>query len=459
MNRDDRPKCWIIEDEADEILIDGLKGFENIKRPEVIQYVFVGDDYQREHAKSKMGKYVNVVFPEIVRRSLEDDGTGLDDWLYRRIVKHDLLIVDIKLNKYFRKIADNYGIDLLYRVLKRTSKGVRKTIDVCIITQFPDIFVANLKYYDDIVDLLGNRRPVVIQKVADFPVKLQYKIDEWRIKKGIVGKDKGPTLCRLIDRWEKDVYYVFQPIVNIWSGQIYCHETLLREQRSRCFPFTAWQDAYSLGRNHKAEVDMLAIKGFIKWLKDNRDMFGELEYSVNVSGDTICSTVFSEYFIKNQPMESAGSFNSRLKFEITEHGEREGLIDEILLIARDLKKYGYRVGIDDFGTKSSNIDRVNRICPDFIKADRTIVKKILEDKSGSTKAIIDGVFKYAQQNNAELIAEGFEVEYGEREIKILADVGFQYIQGFLFGFPEREPILRISDASRVLLNNVNRRKK
>jgi len=116
--------------------------------------------------------------------------------------------------------------------------------------------------------------------------------------------------------------------------------------------------------------------------------------------------------------------------EITE-GSRIALeADELVAYLKPFRDRGMRIAIDDYGTGWSNLQRVVKLAPEFIKLDPSLV----QDIGGSlpTQRLVNGMIAFCRQNHIDLIAEGIETKIQASTIQAL---GVQYAQGYYYHRP------------------------
>jgi diguanylate cyclase (GGDEF)-like protein len=95
-----------------------------------------------------------------------------------------------------------------------------------------------------------------------------------------------------------------------------------------------------------------------------------------------------------------------------------------------LNKLGVRIAIDDFGTGYSSLAYLHRFPIDIVKIDRSFIERLggVEDGAALTRAIIT----LGDTLGLEVIAEGVEFEYQQRE---LIELGCVAGQGYFYAKP------------------------
>ena len=99
-------------------------------------------------------------------------------------------------------------------------------------------------------------------------------------------------------------------------------------------------------------------------------------------------------------------------------------------IIAQLKRYGIRLAIDDFGVGYSNFEYVTRFDIDYIKVDGSIIQQFRHEKTAH--AIVKAIASFALELNIPLVAEHVSCE---EEIKELKRLNFRYLQGYYIGEP------------------------
>lgn len=119
-----------------------------------------------------------------------------------------------------------------------------------------------------------------------------------------------------------------------------------------------------------------------------------------------------------------------LVIELTE-GKIQASQAQALAAARAVRAAGASLAIDDFGAGYSNLARLSKFRFDLIKTDRSMLDGIVQDRR--RRAAIKSLIGTAAKAQAPVIAEGIE---DEETASILAELGCDFGQGFLFGRPE-----------------------
>jgi EAL domain-containing protein (putative c-di-GMP-specific phosphodiesterase class I) len=152
--------------------------------------------------------------------------------------------------------------------------------------------------------------------------------------------------------------------------------------------------------------------------------------SVNVSARQFRDPGFVDGV--RQALLASGLPPSALLLELTESVVLGGT-ERIRAELDELKEIGVRLAIDDFGTGYSSLSYLLELPIDVLKIDKSFVTGIAS--SWRRHAIVEGIVRLAATLEVDVIAEGIEAE---TERQLLAAMGCQYGQGYLFSVPVEE---------------------
>ena len=133
-----------------------------------------------------------------------------------------------------------------------------------------------------------------------------------------------------------------------------------------------------------------------------------------------------------------------LEIEITETAVMESEEDAVKILSR-LSDKGIRIWLDDFGTGFSSLTYLRKLPVYGIKIDRSFIRDI--ETSDNDKKLCEAMIAMAHGLDLKVVAEGVEQKAQER---IIAALGCDYAQGFLYGKPQ--PALTMSAYSQSKLN-------
>ena len=150
--------------------------------------------------------------------------------------------------------------------------------------------------------------------------------------------------------------------------------------------------------------------------------------SINVSRADIFSIDIAK--ILTELCEKYNVPTNLLKVEITESSyvEASDLIDKLV---SELKKKGFTVLMDDFGSGYSSLNMLSTIELDAIKLDARFLD-ISDESDSKALHILESVVNMAKTIGLPIIVEGVETKF---QCDFLENLGCRYIQGFYFYRP------------------------
>jgi len=233
-------------------------------------------------------------------------------------------------------------------------------------------------------------------------------------------------LRRALDKGE--LRLCFQPIVDAVTGAVRGGECLVRWQhpeRGMVLPgeFIPVAEESGLITSITEWVINAACAQQQIWRAEGR----VIPLSVNLSSRELQTRDYARHL--DRIVDDFGGDPGDLTIEIT-----EGVLlrDSGIVISNleRLKERGFRIALDDFGTGYSSLSYLRRFPVHQLKLDRSLVRDLESDKD--TVALAEAVSLLSSRLGIETVAEGVETE---RQLEILAGLGFNRVQGFLFGKP------------------------
>ncbi|MCM1325265.1 MAG: bifunctional diguanylate cyclase/phosphodiesterase [Bacteroidales bacterium] len=121
---------------------------------------------------------------------------------------------------------------------------------------------------------------------------------------------------------------------------------------------------------------------------------------------------------------------SDIELEITESILIDDF-DEVSDKLKQLREYGIRISLDDFGTGFSSLAYLKKLPIDTLKIDKSFIDTVLTDSA--TRIITESIINMVSMLGLETIAEGVEQE---DQLQYLNNIGCDVIQGYLLGKPQ-----------------------
>lgn len=222
------------------------------------------------------------------------------------------------------------------------------------------------------------------------------------------------------------IYPVYQPIVSLKDGRIFAFEALSRPKlNTKLNIVDLFEIASELGKLW--EFERLCRS---KALQESRCKPDNTKLFINVDPNIINDTALREGFTC-QKLKEYNLNAANIVFEITETNQVDShLSEEFRQAVAHYQNQFFEIAIDDFGSGYSGLNRVCKLSPNFIKLDIELIREIDRDKvkQSAVKSFTD----FAHQQGIKTIAEGLETK---EELKAVAFLGVDYVQGYYLGKP------------------------
>jgi diguanylate cyclase (GGDEF)-like protein len=236
---------------------------------------------------------------------------------------------------------------------------------------------------------------------------------------------------------------VYQPIVDLGTGDIFAYEALTRGPRGTGFESPATLFAIADEVDLTVELDRACFRGALRnamTLEPVHRLF------VNLLPMSFYDSAFIEIEVGNL-LSAAGLTPANIVFEITERLA----IENFASFKRALAAYtamGFGVAIDDVGTRHSNLETVMSLRPHFIKISDVLVRGIA--RSTVKREMLRSLRHIAETIDAVMVAEG--IEHVE-DVLALRDLGLRYGQGYYMARPG-PPFPTLPDYVRAELRSI-----
>ncbi|WP_169333620.1 EAL domain-containing protein [Novosphingobium nitrogenifigens] len=240
-----------------------------------------------------------------------------------------------------------------------------------------------------------------------------------------------------------DIWLAFQPQYDIGSGRICGAEALIRWNHPTRGPIAP--NAFILQAERAGRIDALTY-----WVLENAITAA---LAINAKGERLQMSVNLSAQMVDKPdlVRNFSDIVSRRKIdpglitiEVTETaslGNRAAAFHNL----SQLRKMGFLLSIDDFGTGEASLAYLADLPSDEIKIDRRFVARIIE--SDRDRAIVASTIQLAHALGQTVVAEGIE---DASTLALLRDLGCDHAQGYYLGKPEAfAGFERHYDASRM----------
>ncbi len=251
---------------------------------------------------------------------------------------------------------------------------------------------------------------------------MTYSADSLFIKKQ---KSNLEWMLKVKDAIEHDRFVpYFQPIIDNKTKQIIKYECLARliENDTIIAPVHFIEPARLVGL--LPTITQIMLTKSFQYFQNSPHAF-----SINISEDDLkekhlpqlLQKLSKEYDIAPQ----------RVTLEILENisaQESNASIEQL----QELKKLGYKIALDDFGSEQSNFMRLQKMNVDYLKIDGSYIKNIHENPNNLN--ICKTIVHLAKSLHCEVIAE---FVHSEDVYEVVKEIGIQYSQGYYFGQPDK----------------------
>lgn len=218
---------------------------------------------------------------------------------------------------------------------------------------------------------------------------------------------------------------VYQPIVDLGTGDIFAYEALTRGPRGTMFESPATLFGIAEEVDLTVELDRACFRGALRSAQALEPVH---RLFLNLLPMSFYDSAFIEVEVGNL-LSSAGLTPANIVFEITERLA----IENFASFKRALGAYtamGFGIAIDDVGTRHSNLETVMSLRPHFIKISDVLVRGIA--RSTVKREMLRSLRHIAETIDAVMVAEG--IEHVE-DVVALRDLGLRYGQGYYMARP------------------------
>lgn len=275
------------------------------------------------------------------------------------------------------------------------------------------------------VDLLIRRAQVSVQQSKlqkSFYVEYKSGLDEQYMRRlQIIESLKGAVA-------DQELHLVLQPKIKCQTGSVVGAEVLLRWQSDK-LGFVGPDEFIPLAEQSGAitELTNWVCRESTKLLQSWHEQGRTLKLSINLSTVDLLSDALPLLF--EQLIIDFPELPKLLVLEITESAVMK---DPEKAIARleTLKRLGFSISIDDYGTGHSSLAQLRRLPVEELKVDRAFVQHLSEESKD--KPIVRSTIHLAHELGLRVVAEGVE---NEDSWRVLQSMHCDELQGYFFSKP------------------------
>jgi len=226
---------------------------------------------------------------------------------------------------------------------------------------------------------------------------------------------------------DRQLYLLYQPIVELATGNVYKAEALIRWQhpeRGTIYPaeFIRIAEETNLITDIGDWVFKQAVNQVALW---QANLSIDFQISINKSPKQFISKT-SDWV---NHLNELGLNGQSIIVEITENL----LLDVHELVVKKLLNFrdaGVQVAIDDFGTGYSSLSYLKEFDIDYLKIDRSFISNL--DSESNDSILCEAIITMAHRLGMKVIAEGVETD---SQKQLLMAMGCDYGQGYFFSKP------------------------
>lgn len=225
---------------------------------------------------------------------------------------------------------------------------------------------------------------------------------------------------------DKEIYLLFQPVVNSSSGEVSYWEALAR-----------W-DSPEIGTVSPGEFVPIAEKAgltqemtkviFDKAIRQLREWPENFGVSVNLSAQDVNSPKCIDSLI-NKLADLPPALCRRVSIEVTE----SSLLTDFAEVRNNLLRFrelGVQIALDDFGTGFSSLRYLQELEFDTIKIDRSFISSISE--SEKSFGLVRTISRLCRTLSVACVAEGVETR---EQLEFVRSAGCTLVQGYFYAKP------------------------
>ena len=429
-------------------------------------------NYNNTRLQAQKDENLEQINAYLSKISVEDELTGIHNMVYFRSEGEKVLhyVVTDKDNllflffdiENFKSYNEKYGFQAGNELLIKTAHMIDEAFTGSLVSRFSDDHFVVLTSVDGAQNKIGQLSGEIkkLQKEVHLELKcgaykptedkadISQACDRARFACNSIKKHYDRTLRfydkSLEDKFQLKQYIVnnidtaiengyikvfYQPVVNTADGSICGLEALARWQDPNygLLPPGAFIDILEEYRQIY-KLDMCMVEAVCKDYRESVDTgkpfvpvslnFSRLDFELCDIVSYLCETV-EKY---NVPKEF-------IDVEITESAltDQQDFLPNAI---KNLRSFGYKVWLDDFGSGYSSLNVLKDYFFDVLKIDMKFLTGF--DKNEKTRPILENIVDLTKQLNMMSLTEGVETK---SQFDFLANIGCNRAQGYLFSKP------------------------
>ncbi len=224
-------------------------------------------------------------------------------------------------------------------------------------------------------------------------------------------------------------FLVFQPIVNLYSGEISHYEALIRmrgDDNEVISPVEFVPVAERMGLIHS--IDLWVVENAIEFLAKLPADKANISLSINLS-----SVAFQDPSLLptiKEKLELTWIDARRITFEITETAAVDNFEKTRDMITK-IRALGCKFALDDFGAGFCSFNYLKTFPVDYVKIDAQFIRNLINNPTD--QILVKSMAGLAENLGKKTIAEYVDTP---EAIEKLREMGVNFGQGYIFGKPE-----------------------
>ena len=345
-----------------------------------------------------MNEYLNKLFP-----NAEAIARFSSDHFFLCLKKEDMLnsLPSIQIQDIVPEIKTPYVIDLFAGVYNITDRS-EDVLHMCDRAAFA------------LLQIKGNYN----QQVITFDENAQ---EEMR-KETYIMREMNNAINQ-----EKFTIYL-QPTIDANDNSIVAAEALVR-WKDENYGMISPGEFIPLFENNGSIItlDLFVCKKVCEYLNHLKELnIPHVPISINISKVDILSETFVEKLIRI--FDDYNINPSDIRIELTETAFAKS--EDVLGTMDKLHQKGFLILMDDFGSGYSTFNTFADYPIDILKVDMGFMSNLVDSKKGQN--VFESIVTMANKISIPIIVEGVETN---EQLRLLQEMGINYIQGYLFSKP------------------------
>jgi len=353
-------------------------------------------------------------FDELVRgfadclKAIKDESLRKDDALAELTLNGNVFILMLsppRIKKSF-----------VYRDLEAVKRRVAQQLDAYVARSLAPDLVYRFNYF---IGCAVMKKDAAVRLERMLYRSIDEALSEATSEREKLVRRRARAVKEIIDT--RRISTLYQPIVDLRTRAVIGYEALSRGPRGEFeSPDVLFRVAYESELVFKLDrvCRERAARGFAK-LRDDQLLFINMEPH----------SVFDPELVAMVPRRLVG----RTVFEITEHAAIADF-SPFRQAVHLVRRLGFKVALDDVGSAYSGLRIISEINPDYIKLDMELTRGAHNNRVKCE--LIRAVTGFCKEAGVPMIVEGIETP---EELDSVKGLGVQFVQGFLFGRPQRVP--------------------